>query len=603
MQSNTWRIVSDRSLYLKAAEDLRANQGQWDAYESEGHCVVLAGPGSGKTKTLTIKLARILAEDVQEPRGVACITYNNECARELEERLDALGVEPGERVFIGTVHSFSLTQIILPYAKVAGLGLPDDFRVASLNDQRGALERAYDRVIGRGEDPHRTWRLRMDRFRRSHLDRDDPKFLETDPDCAKLVIAYEEELRARGFIDFDDMPLLSVRALRENPWLQEAIKAKYPVLIVDEYQDLGSALHQMVMGLCFSTGIRLFAVGDVDQSIYGFTGANPALLQRLSERGDVETIPLRLNYRCGSRIVEASQYALGEDRDYEAPEDAVLGTVYFHPLQGSYDHQAKYIFETLIPEAQERIPDLELGDIAILYQAAWIGDAIANAAQEKGFGTVRADGNAIYPRSSRAMRWLEQCAVWCCGGWKTGVPRFSKLVSEGTRLFNEALPSDEQRLGFQRALMTFLWARRDSTINLHTWLSEFRAEILKDYFEACRTLDDERIIFERFLLRTSPGKASEELTLRLFCGHGDENDRINLTTLHSSKGREFRVVVLFGMDKGRLPRNGANEREIREARRLFYVGFTRAEEEIHIICTKGNASPFAIELAQRLQNT
>ena len=101
--------------------------------------------------------------------------------------------------------------------------------------------------------------------------------------------------------------------------------------MVDEYQDLGPRLHQMVMGLCFSTGIRLFAVGDADQSIYGFTGANPELLERLSERDDVETVRLRLNYRCGSRIVAASQYALGEDRGYKAPEGADEGTIYFHP--------------------------------------------------------------------------------------------------------------------------------------------------------------------------------------------------------------------------------------------------------------------------------
>jgi DNA helicase-2/ATP-dependent DNA helicase PcrA len=229
--------VSDRKLYRRAAEDLRRNPGQWAAYNSSGHCVVLAGPGSGKTKTLTIKLARLLSEDVEAPRGVACITYNNECARELEQRLDALGVEAGGRVFIGTVHSYSLTQIVMPYAKSAGMGLPDGFRVATQNEQRGALERAFMRTIGGPENPQ-SWSFRMGRYRRSILNRNSEQWRTEDPQLARLVEAYEEELRARGLIDFDDMPLLAVRALREHEWLHRAILAKYPVLIVDEYQDL-----------------------------------------------------------------------------------------------------------------------------------------------------------------------------------------------------------------------------------------------------------------------------------------------------------------------------------------------------------------------------
>lgn len=264
----------DRALYQRAAEDLRKNKGQWDAYNSTGHCVVLAGPGSGKTKTLTIKLARVLAEDVEEPRGVACLTYNNECVKELERRLGTLGVESGPRVFIGTVHSFALTQIILPYAKTAALGLPEDFRVATRNDQKHALERAYNRVINKGENPQ-DWELGMSRHRRSILNRNSEAWRTEDPELSKLVEAYEADLRKRGMIDFDDMPLLAVRALAQHQWIQRSILAKYPVLVVDEYQDLGRALHAMVMGLCFSTGIRLFAVGDADQSIYGFIGAYP----------------------------------------------------------------------------------------------------------------------------------------------------------------------------------------------------------------------------------------------------------------------------------------------------------------------------------------
>jgi superfamily I DNA/RNA helicase len=239
--------VSDRALYLRAAKGLRGNPGQWAAYNSTGHCVVLAGPGSGKTKTLTVKLARMLSEDVETPRGAACITYNNECAKELEQRLDALGIEAGGRVFIGTVHSFSLTQIVLPYAKAARLGLPDGFTVATRLNQRVALERAFRRTIGGPTNPQ-DWNIPMGRYRRSILNRNSEQWRTEDSQLAQLVEAYEEELRALGLIDFDDMPLLAVRALQENKWLQRALLAKYPILIVDEYQDLGRALHRMDWG-------------------------------------------------------------------------------------------------------------------------------------------------------------------------------------------------------------------------------------------------------------------------------------------------------------------------------------------------------------------
>ncbi|GGC12586.1 hypothetical protein GCM10011494_34270 [Novosphingobium endophyticum] len=590
--------MSNRALYLDASAELRRNSGQWSAYESGGHCVVLAGPGSGKTKTLTIKLARMLSEDVEEPRGAACITYNNECARELETRLEALGIEPGNRVFIGTVHSFSLTQIVLPYAKVANMGLPEDYCVATRAERGRALERAFARTIGGHGNPQ-DWDFTMGNYRRSILNRESAEWRETDPDLAALVEAFEEELRNLGRIDFDDMPLLAVRALQQHEWLQKAILAKYPILVVDEYQDLGRALHRMVMGLCFSVGMRLFAVGDVDQSIYGFTGAHPELLQRLSDRQDVETVRLKLNYRCGSRIVTASGYALGEDRGYEAAEGAEEGTVFFHPCTGSYEHHASTLFATVVPEIEERLPGLQPGDIAILYPAAWIGNAVAEAAQQYGYATIRSDTNALYPRSSRLMRWLEQCAQWSCGGWRSGSPRFNRLAREGRRLFGEALGHDEQLLAFERDLMATLWDRRDGTIALHQWLSELQSIIIAPLIPSCRTVQDEAETLRNFIERCVTGDC-KDMTLAQFAGQGDGKDCLNLSTLHSAKGREFKVVIMFGLDEGRIPRNNPSDSAVLEARRLFYVGFTRAKTELHIMYSHLRPSRFVSEVQSRL---
>lgn len=593
-------VSFNRALYLKGAEDLRTNERQWQAYESTGHCVLLAGPGSGKTKTLTVKLARMLSEDVGEPRGIACITYNNECARELENRLEALGIAPAGRVFIGTVHSFSLTQILLPYARVAKLGLPEEFTVATRQQTQAALAAAHAKVIGGPENPQ-NWDIRVGRHRRRFLNRERLEWRTLDPQLTELVEAYEAELRALGLIDFDDMPLLAVRALAANKWLRTAMVAKYPILAVDEYQDLGRALHGMVMGLCFSAGMRLFAVGDVDQSIYGFTGATPELLRRLSERDDVETVRLGLNYRCGSRIVSASEYALGENRGYKAPDGAHEGTIYFHPCTGGYGGQARYLVEELIPEIRERRLDMNLGEIAVLYPAAFLGDEVAHAAAEHGHSVIRTDGNALYPRGSRLMRWLEQCAMWCCGGWRSGLPQLSRVVSEGTRLFHETITHEDERLIFQRDLTAALWDRRDETLSLYDWLAALCEHIIRPRVDLARSLADEYGTLTDFLTRIGPAGDIDDFPLGEFAGIGTGLDRLNLSTLHSAKGREFDVVIMFGAEEGRLPRNNAAEKDVREARRLFYVGFTRARFEIHLIYAQHNPSRFVTEVQERLE--
>ena len=116
----------------------------------------------------------------------------------------------------------------------------------------------------------------------------------------------------------------------------------------------------------------------------------------------------------------------------------------------------------LLPQALARIPRLGYREVAVLYPAAWIGDAVAGAAQAAGIPFVRTDGNALYPRSSRLMQWLELCRQWCCGGWRTGKPRFTRLVGEGRRLLAETLSSDERVVEFHRRLIAVRWGHRDA---------------------------------------------------------------------------------------------------------------------------------------------
>jgi DNA helicase-2/ATP-dependent DNA helicase PcrA len=197
------------------------------------------------------------------------------------------------------------------------------------------------------------------------------------------------------------------------------------------------------------------------------------------------------------------------------------------------------------------------------------------------------------------MRWLERCAIWCCEGWRTGDPNFLKIVREGARLFSETILTPEQSLEFQRSLLAALWARRNGAMLVHDWLEEVSTAILKGVLLA-PAIGDEAETLKQFIERSSPGNDAEELTLDQFAGVGVQNARLNLSTLHSAKGREFRVVILFAMDQGRIPRNNAGAGEIREARRVFYVGFTRPKDELHIVYTSARPSSFVEEVRQRM---
>ncbi len=476
------------------------------------------------------------------------------------------------------------------------MDLPDEFRVASRTERAEVMKATLT-----GLSNQREWESRLSAYRRSHLDRASDAWRENDPTVASLVEDFESRLRRRGLIDFEDMPLLAVRALRAHPWLQSALLAKYPVLVVDEYQDLGVALHQMVMGLCFSTGMRLFAVGDVDQSIYSFTGARPDLLEKLAGRDDVETVALRLNYRCGNRIVVASRAALGESREYEAIAGAAQGAVHIHSLSGDYARHADELMAALLPAALARNSELNYGDVAVLYPFAWMGDAVAEKAKALGIGFLRTDSKALYPRSSRLMQWIELCAQWCCGGWRTGAPRFSKIADQGRRTFSEVLNSEETCVDFQKRLIGYLWARRSPGLRLHDWLNDLVAEVIEPLADECMSLHDELEILAMFMARVAPDGDSCEMELGSLAGDGGQLNRLTLSSLHSAKGREFGLVFMFGLDARYFPHPRADASEMLEARRLFYVGFTRAKSEVHLIHPREAASRFVGHIRSHLE--
>ena len=607
------RSILGRKSYRQLARDFDDNPGQRAAYESKGNCVILAGPGSGKTKTLTVKLARMAAEDVRAPRGIACLTYNLECAGELRRRLGELGMEGARNFYVGTVHSFCLRHVLMSYSRISDAPLPAGASVASSADTDKIFSGSVKHVISADERPER-FHTRCSTYRRNFPDRSSAAFRETDPQTAELVLDYEGRLRAAGKIDFDMMVLEGLRLIEKHAWVRRAIAAKFPILAVDEYQDLGLPLHRIVLSLCFKAGIRLLAVGDPDQSIYGFAGSQPNLLVQLAERPDVESIRLKFNYRSGSTIVGMSEVALGETRGYQAKSQH-KDTIDFHGDDGGIEAQASVICEKIIPEVRRLRPNIKLGQIAILYVDKYDAEVIATRMTTAGLPFVRIDAGGPYPRTP-LTRWLEAAAAWCAGGWKRKRPRLSSLIQEWLTFHRPLLLNARDQRACESEIAGFLFGHRKPESLLCDWLETLVAETsLGRALHYPMALEDECGNFERLQTICKEGFPLHVVTLAKFAREEGVTDRIKLVTLHSAKGLEFDVVVMMGMDQGRMPKYSADTGEaLREQRRLFYVGLTRARRAVHMtfsgwykgpngrIWQKG-PSEFMVEVYQQMQSS
>jgi DNA helicase-2/ATP-dependent DNA helicase PcrA len=592
--------------YEKVVEEIRRNPGQWQAFESKGHCVTIAGPGSGKTKVLTAKMARLLREEIRSPRSVACLTYNNECARELERRLRALAVADLPNTFIGTLHGFCLRHVLAPLAVVAKIDIPQPIVIASERIQDSLFDEAMknEGVNAQG------FRTDVDRFRRTAIDRVDgvDGWQVGDRGLTDVTLEYERLLRRDGRLDFDDIVLLAVRAVEASETVRRCVRARFPVLLVDEYQDLGVPLHRMVMSLCFGAGVRLFAVGDADQSIYGFTGARPDLLRALEQRADVERVELRLNYRSGRTIVTACEHALGEHRGYTAVRSDD-GHVEFTFCSEGLASQVDHVIETLLPSFLSTGD--AYGDIAVLYPTQQEGDAMEQALLERGVPFVRLDRGAGYRRTP-LIRLIEDLAAWCCGGWRSGSPPLSSLLAKWRSMFSMSGRDAEARAA-RSSLIRFLFAHRDPEGPCNNWLLAFDNEVFNTYLRATSSVDDdERDAFDDLIVVTGADASLGELDIGMFAGKSGSPKHLCLMNLHTAKGTEFNAVILIGMDEGRMPIYRASTTdEIAEQRRLFFVGVSRARREVHLLYSgftenrygrryDDGPSPFLLEMERKL---
>ncbi len=553
-----------------AVAELRENAEQWEAFETDGDCVVLAPPGSGKTKLLTVRLVWDLRERIPEPHGAACITYTNAAAGELVRRTTELGAPRRSNLFIGTVHAFALRAIIGPYARLAGRGHVADAEIAGDDEIDACYRQAEDEFFAPGES--RTGVRHTVGLRRKHLNYDPEDVGLGGERLLRVARRWEAVLAERGLIDFDDLVRHAVEIVEGHGWIRRVLAARFPRLYLDEYQDLAPGLDRLVRALCFdqTADAEMFAVGDADQSIMGFNGSRPELLLCLADLVGVHTVRLRTNYRSGGAIIQAALRALREERSIEWLDEGGEVQLYECP-----EHPRQQ-FEQLVDLIEtERADGTPLAEIAVLCPNKWWKADAAVALKD---AEIPAFVRGEEYRETPTTALIESMAAWASQPRGESGFRLGDLLRRWRMLLG--VRAD---LAVDSALVSRLVEEGDDS-RAGAFAAEVSALGLRRAIE-CTRRDDEVGELDKMIQALTTG-ALRDLTLSELGKRAHAPGQVRVSTIHAGKGLEFEVVFVLGLDEGVFPSYYVRTpAEVAEARRAFYVSITRAKRRVNLLYT------------------
>lgn len=553
-----------------SVKDLRKNDQQWKAFTTEKHCVVLAPPGSGKTKLLTTRMAFDLMNKIPEPYGAACVTLTIAATEELRRRIEALGVPSRPTIFIGTVHSFALNRIIIPFAALVGRPELTHVSIASKAEEISAFDSALNSVFPYGTDRrsvHSTIEINRKRFAT------DEQWARHSDEVREVARRYTDNLHQRGLIDFIELIEIAVEFVERHRIIRKVLTARYPHLYVDEYQDLAPGLDRLVKALCFDYryGSELFAVGDPDQAILGFTGTQPELLMELSRRSDVITVPLEKNYRCGQEIIRVANFMKQGKSAVIGHRDG--GRVSVTCCPSGFAAQCAEAVRS-VREAKGR--GAPLHEIVVICPTKEQCETAASIFRKQNIPAFFR--NADYYRATQVTLFIEGCAAWSTLGRERSNYRLGSLLRQWQSVIGRRWER-ESDVALTELLMDFATREDESASSLVTELLEAGlATALKR-----ATLADDAIEVKNMAQALTSGPL-QGLSVRDLAERARKVDRVEITTMTSSKGLEFDVVLILGIDQNRVPFFAAlkNTKDLAEERRKFYVSITRARDEVKI---------------------
>jgi DNA helicase-2/ATP-dependent DNA helicase PcrA len=618
----------------------------------DGPLLILAGPGSGKTRVVTHRIAWMLQQGVYS-RQIVALTFTNKAADEMRRRLNLL--VPRQNVWMGTFHRFC-SRLLRMHAPL--VGLKENFTIFDTDDSLACLKQAVEAsnqelthttpdAIARAISWAKNNLMTPEQFapqRGSHVG-----YI-----AAQLYPLYQQRLLASNAVDFDDLLLHVATLLRENPELRSSLDERYRYILVDEYQDTNLAQYAIVRALS-QDHANLAATGDPDQSIYGWRGANlNNILDFERDFKNVKVVRLEQNYRSTKRILRVADELIRHNiwrkdkRLWTENEEGQKVRLITYPTQRDEAEDIAHRMAQAIHEGKRRPRDFaifyrtnalsrqlehSLRDVGVpyqivngleFYQRKEIKDVLAylqlinNPANDVALLRIintptRGIGKAtILKLQAHAQRYKipildaareaglipdlpKKAAV--------GVAKFVAMIELLRNLIHEPVEELIGRVLSESGL-------REVLENSDNEEDQERLANLEELLTAAREFDEQHPEdggLERFLEDSSLASDTDAFE--------GETDKATLMTLHAAKGLEFPVVYLIAVEQGLLPheRSKDDEKKIEEERRLLFVGITRARQELQLSYAEYRAfrgrtwptvpSPFLMELPRAEMHT
>jgi DNA helicase-2/ATP-dependent DNA helicase PcrA len=587
--------------------------------------LILAGAGSGKTRVLTTRIAWLIQTGQVSPHGLLAVTFTNKAAKEMLTRISSMLPINTRGMWVGTFHGLCNRMLRMHHAEA---GLPSLFQILDTQDQLAVVKRIMKSMNLDDElyPPRKGLWFIAGNKEEGRRPKDVEAYDEFSEQMVKVYAEYDQQCRREGAVDFAELLLRSFELLSNNDMLREHYRNRFKHILVDEFQDTNKLQYRWLQLLAGQQN-AVFAVGDDDQSIYAFRGANTANMQYLQRDFHIErVIKLEQNYRSHAHILDAANALINHNRK-RLGKNLWTSEGKGEPLrvyEAATDlEEASYVVQEV---KSLRADGLSLGEIAVLYrsnaQSRVLEHALFNASlpykvygglrfferQEikhalaylrlvanadddgafmriinfptRGIGARSLDQVQEISRSRGITLWAAACANTLSGKASASIAGFVRLI-ENIRIATAGLPLPE----------VIDHVIEGSGLKQHYKTEKEGADRLENLAELVTAAAS--FIAERELQPLDEGVAEPD-DLSAFLAHaalesGEHQaiagaDALQLMTVHSAKGLEFHTVFISGMEEGLFPHeNSAKEDEgLEEERRLMYVALTRARRRLYM---------------------